>query len=293
MKDDLIAPNHETHSDAFQAEFSARVEPIMGRSLSDSQVLIIGNGSVGSMMSTLLVRSGVRRLILIDDDHVSASNLSRSEYTSSDIGIPKVTALARHLQLINPTTSIESTGEDLTRIPDECLENMIRRSQLVIAVTDSPEAQGIVNCIAYPITPCLFVGLYAGAEFGEIIFTLPNETACYECILGELLRSRDLPLRGTPDYGRVGRMVGEPGLGPDIAHVSAVATKIALALLARGAALPAMENIIRPSHSVLLIANRPGWIFPNSFQTVWAKTSRNDSCCACHPDLDAIDGGLQ
>ena len=65
---------------------------------------IAGAGGLGSNVAMLLARSGIGRLILVDDDIVSPSNLNRQFFFMDQIGQPKVTALVANLARLSPFT---------------------------------------------------------------------------------------------------------------------------------------------------------------------------------------------
>src|SRR5512147_3079696 len=80
------------------------------RALLKSSVLVVGVGGLGSWAAELLVRAGVGRIRLVDDDRVEISNIHRqSLYTQADAeaGIPKIAAAAQRLHQINSDTKIE------------------------------------------------------------------------------------------------------------------------------------------------------------------------------------------
>lgn len=66
-------------------------------------VLAIGAGGLGCPALATLVRSGLTRLTLVDDDLVDASNLHRQTlYTEADAGRPKVEVAAERLRALSP-----------------------------------------------------------------------------------------------------------------------------------------------------------------------------------------------
>jgi molybdopterin/thiamine biosynthesis adenylyltransferase len=65
--------------------------------LHDARVAIVGVGALGSFTADMLVRAGIRRLTLIDDDIVMPGNLIRHLVGPEMVGLPKVTAVKRHL----------------------------------------------------------------------------------------------------------------------------------------------------------------------------------------------------
>ena len=68
-----------------------------------ARVAVFGLGGVGGYTVEALVRSGIGRLDLIDNDTVSVSNLNRQILaTHSTVGLPKVEAARRRVLDINP-----------------------------------------------------------------------------------------------------------------------------------------------------------------------------------------------
>ena len=62
------------------------------------RVVVVGAGGVGSWVATMLARSGVESLRIIDFDQVSLSSLNRHAVaTLKDVGIPKVECIKNHL----------------------------------------------------------------------------------------------------------------------------------------------------------------------------------------------------
>lgn len=62
--------------------------------LSSFKVAVIGLGGVGSICPLALIRSGLKKFIIVDGDEVTPSNINRQiGYTTSDIGRKKVDAL--------------------------------------------------------------------------------------------------------------------------------------------------------------------------------------------------------
>ncbi len=69
---------------------------------------IAGTGGIGSNVAVHLVRSGVRRLKIVDFDRVDETNLNRQFYFHDQIGRFKVDALAENLRRIAPQAQIEA-----------------------------------------------------------------------------------------------------------------------------------------------------------------------------------------
>ena len=75
--------------------------------LKKTSVLVFGAGGVGSWAIEALVRCGIGKIGIIDNDTVCASNINRQiEATSLTIGFPKVSVLKKRLLEINPDCEI-------------------------------------------------------------------------------------------------------------------------------------------------------------------------------------------
>lgn len=205
-----------------------RMPPETVACLVPRKVAVFGAGSLGSMIAETMVRNGVSAFHLVDPDRVEAVNLSRSAYNAGDIGDLKVDALANRLRAINPlasVTTLASTVDDATI--NDC-ESISKWADVVIAVTDDPRAQAILDVLSHEAdTPAIFAGVMPGGHAGEIVITLPGLTPCYRCVAGN---RRLLGPREDKDY-TTGRIRGAVALGADVAIVAGSAAKTALSLL--------------------------------------------------------------
>ncbi len=80
----------------------------MQQKLLKATIGIAGAGGLGSNCATLLTRTGIGNLIIVDHDIVALSNLNRQQYLKHHIGIPKVQALRQILVDINPNIQIKT-----------------------------------------------------------------------------------------------------------------------------------------------------------------------------------------
>lgn len=82
------------------------------RRIEDANVIIFGVGGVGSWCAEALVRSGLRRLTIVDSDRVCITNVNRQLMaTMATIGQVKVEALKERLLSINPNIDIVARQE--------------------------------------------------------------------------------------------------------------------------------------------------------------------------------------
>lgn len=103
----------------------------------NQRIVIVGAGGVGSWVATMLVRSGVSHIKIIDFDQVTLSSLNRHAVANlSDVGISKVDCLKNHLIKIAPWCQIEVENK---------LWNLQSSQQLIYGNNFQPTY--IVDCI--------------------------------------------------------------------------------------------------------------------------------------------------
>ncbi len=274
-----------------------RTVPLVG-DLRGRTVFLAGAGSVGSRIAEELVRAGVGRLRVLDPDTVEAPNLARSTYAADDVGELKVEALARFLRRIDPAVVVEPVA---STIGTAHVPGLLEGSDLVVGATDDMRDQLVLAHHAYAAgVPMVTCALYAGADAGEIVVSLPAaDSACVACSLGD---GRTInQFRPASDYGLGGRLVSEPGLGASIHVVASMASLVALGVLAGPASslAPLVAGAVATGRTLAMIATRPGWgFFPEVFgenghqlapQSVWVRVERSPDCVVCGDPASRVD----
>jgi len=86
------------------------------KKLANTNVLVFGAGGVGSWAAEALVRSGIGKIGIIDNDTICASNVNRQlEATSLTLGQSKASALKKRLLEINPECEVRAWDELFSR----------------------------------------------------------------------------------------------------------------------------------------------------------------------------------
>ena len=75
--------------------------------LESAKVGIAGAGGLGSNVAMLLVRAGMKKLVIADFDTVNESNLNRQFFFRRQLGEKKIDALAVNLLQIEPELALE------------------------------------------------------------------------------------------------------------------------------------------------------------------------------------------
>lgn len=104
---------------------------------------IAGAGGLGSNCAMHLVRSGFKRFVIVDFDEVDASNLNRQCFCLSQVGKPKVDALAENMRSVNP--DVEITGVNVRLDMDNILPTF-SRCDVIVEALDTPHCKkGLVE----------------------------------------------------------------------------------------------------------------------------------------------------
>lgn len=104
---------------AIEQAIFRRTELLLGNEtlqrIADKRVIIFGVGGVGSWCAESLIRSGIRRLTIVDSDRVCITNINRQLMaTVKTVGQVKVEALRERLLTINPTAEITALQQIFT-----------------------------------------------------------------------------------------------------------------------------------------------------------------------------------
>ncbi len=112
--------------------------------LSKASIALIGTGGVGSACVALLAGAGVGRIVLIDGDVVSVSNLHRQTiYKTSQVGQSKAELARDYALALNPNIKLECFSEFLSTKED--FAKAISGVDLCIDATDSFASRSIIS----------------------------------------------------------------------------------------------------------------------------------------------------
>jgi len=154
------------------------------RRLAGARVAVVGCGATGSSVASLLARSGVGTIRIIDRDYVEASNLQRQTlFDEADAreSLPKAIAAARRIAAFNSQIFVEPKVADLT--PDN-IEELLEGVSVLLDGTDNFETRYLINDFAVKST---LPWIYAAAvgSYGVTLNVLPGTTSCLACIFPE------------------------------------------------------------------------------------------------------------
>ncbi len=178
----------------------------------DSSVLLVGAGGTGSLVADLLCRAGVRRLIIIDRDTVSLTNLHRQTlYTAEDVNRNKADVAALRLKGVNSDCLVDGMVD--TFDSHNALD-LVGSADIVIDGTDNMTTRMIINdaCVKLGI-PWIFTS--AIDTYGEVKAIVPGKSACLACFM-------DSDLSGFPTCADLGVLSSIPSMISSLAFSLAV-----------------------------------------------------------------------
>ena len=184
--------------------------------------VIIGCGSVGSLVAMELARAGVEKYVLCDADTLEYHNVCRHQCGIEDVGDLKA--------------NVKTFGGIIQNIPKEILDEMcIPFETIFVGCGDNRAADVYANRIAiYFDAAFISIGFWERAYAGEIFYHIPHkDMPCYQCALGH----GDISGRVEANhhvYSNQENVEGikfEPGISVDINFITSVGIKLILDIL--------------------------------------------------------------
>jgi len=194
------------------------------------RVLLVGVGSGGSQISKWLATSGaIKRMDLVDRDHLEVENLSRHLCGAADVGRSKVLAVTDRLRSFLPNTEIHPHHMDI--ISDlKGFRTLAKKADIVICGTDSAVSRRIVSTVCRALKkPVLFPRCNARASGGDVFVQSANAgSPCLECWVNKLPQSETrIPQEELAAYAN-DKAPALPGLALDIAPIAHWCGRLAL-----------------------------------------------------------------
>lgn len=230
--------NYEKHRRVinFLNDYSKSHESLLKlwANITNSTVLIIGLGAVGSWIAINLAQSGVQNFILIDNDKVELSNLHRQAgFFESDIGFYKTDMMEKRIKEFCKNADVIK----INALLNESILNQLddRKIDLVINCADQPNVD----------TTSLWVGEYCmkrkiphivGGGYNQHLSligqtVIPNKTACVKCFQTQLEQQNKIDTNRVKKLNIKNRKVGS--LGPMCSIIASMIEMEAIKVLSK------------------------------------------------------------
>jgi molybdopterin/thiamine biosynthesis adenylyltransferase len=173
---------------------------------SKSHVVCVGAGGIISQIAPTLVRKGIGRITLLDNDFVEPSNLNRQRFYIKDTGQNKAIALARNLQ---PECIVRT---EIRGYAFRLQEAVARRVDLacdvaICGVDNNPARVAASRFFRAKRIPVIFTVVTRDADSGYV-FVQEKDGPCIACLFPDVLNDSRYPCPGTPAIADILQAVG-------------------------------------------------------------------------------------
>lgn len=164
--------------------------------LTQSSILIIGAGGLGSPAALYLAASGIGKITICDHDVVDLTNLQRQIiHTNDAIGLAKTQSAQKTLNQINPEIEILTRYE---RVTENTLLDLLPSVDAVVDASDNFTTRHTINRACIVHKKPLISGAVVRFEGQVSVFDLRySHNPCYHCLF---------PLEGEDDNLRCATM---------------------------------------------------------------------------------------
>lgn len=136
--------------------------------LRSARVLLLGAGTLGSLVAELLIRGGVTDMVVLDSDRLLAGNLLRHSLSLADVGREKASCLAGRLNSISPHARVVGFNEDFPPSSQNA-EAACKRCNLVVDCTGTNDILAPLSRFGFLESACEFWSLSLGSD-GHLAF---------------------------------------------------------------------------------------------------------------------------
>ena len=239
--------------------FGPAIQSVLG----DLRIAITGAGGTGSAVAEQLVRLGVRHLLLVDADDLSASNVTRVYgSTPADVGQRKVDVLRDHLTTIAPDLDCKVVSAMGTL---KHVARALAGADLIFGCTDDNAGRLVLSRLStFFLLPVIDLGVLLSSDTDGMlsgidgrVTTLSPGTACLVCRNRIDMARASAELKTPEERKRLADEGYAPALGQVEPAVVAFTTAVAAA-----AVNELLERLIgygppeRPSETLLRLHER-------------------------------------
>jgi molybdopterin/thiamine biosynthesis adenylyltransferase len=142
-----------------------------------------------------LVRKGIGRITLVDDDIVEPSNLNRQRFYIKDVGENKAVALARNLQ---PECIVATEIRGYPFPLEEMIDHPCLNCAVAICGVDNNPARVLAGWyFRRKHIPVIFTAVSRDADHGYV-FVQDKDGPCIACMFPDMVNDDRFPCPGTP-----------------------------------------------------------------------------------------------
>lgn len=157
-----------------------------GVKLRNKKVMLVGVGSLGSIVATTLAQEGIGKFHLVDYDIYEPANTIRHQVRQDLFALPKVDVVAERVLELSPKTDISvyrmAIGSSKDYQQYQKVIEVLKGSDVVVDTTGEHSVAHLLNrlCVKYKI-PLVVGSVTNGAWSCEVVRYIPNFSGCWGC----------------------------------------------------------------------------------------------------------------
>ena len=239
--------------------------------IDSKKVAIVGLGSVGCKQAESLLRSGIRRFVLVDGDIFLPGNIERHTLDWRDVGFYKASAVARRLKQIVPGVEVEVVRSNLnwqqSAKTQATTVSKIAGCDLIVDATGSVPTSLFLGAVAHEnCKPFISTAVFEGGLGCIIGRSVPGrDPAFVDGRAGYVRFCEENGVAAPPSGNRTYEAIAEDG-APVVADDAAVS--MAAAHGARVALDILEDTIVEGDAPWLLLGFKAGWRFGRHGETI-------------------------
>ena len=169
----------------------ARTELLLGKTnidkLKKSTVIVFGIGGVGSYVVEALTRVGVGKIVIVDKDDISISNINRQlPATQQTIGLSKVKIMKERMLSINPEITVVAKQEFY--LPGRADEFLNDDLDYIVDAVDNVTAKLDLICCAKEKNIPIISSMGTGNKLDPTRLEIADITKTSVCPLAKVMR---------------------------------------------------------------------------------------------------------
>lgn len=175
--------------------------------LTQSHVLIVGAGGLGSPVAMYLAASGVGTLTICDFDAVDMTNLQRQIiHTTQSVGINKAVSAQQTIFEINPEVTVHTVQKKSTEVE---MVALVAQADVVVDCSDNFATRYTLNRLCFQHKTPLVSGAAIRFEGQITVFDFRNEaTPCYHCLYPDVGSDQEMRCADNGVFAPLVGMIG-------------------------------------------------------------------------------------
>ncbi|MDP3607631.1 MAG: molybdopterin-synthase adenylyltransferase MoeB [Methylophilus sp.] len=175
--------------------------------LTQSHVLVVGAGGLGSPVAMYLAASGVGTLTICDFDEVDLTNLQRQIiHTTQSVGINKALSAQQALYELNPEVTVNTVQQKST---ESEMATLVAQADVVVDCSDNFATRYALNRLCFQHKTPLVSGAAIRFEGQISVFDFRNANSpCYHCLYPDVGSDQEMRCADNGVFAPLVGMIG-------------------------------------------------------------------------------------